>query len=475
MCIAFVLSCFALAHSARLTEKRIDLLPTPTNELQAMQEPRHISGYFQLNRTYDAHMFYFFFESRSLKPDDPVVLWMTGGPGCSSELAVFYENGPYHINEDLSLERSEYGWDVNSNMIFVDQPINTGFSYSDDPRDRVYDEHTVAEDMLEFLQAFLEVHPDMADRDFFVTGESYAGHYVPAVSNRLFLEMKKPDAGSKINLKGFAVGNGLTDPGIQYGAYSDFALMNNIISPTAARWVKATYPLCRIGIQLCNSWDVSLVCQLSLQYCQTTQFAPIMAANPTMNVYDIRKECEGPLCYDFSRLDKYINQDSVRQKLGVGDRKWESCSTDVYFDMLGDWMKNFDPPIPAMLQGGIRVMIYAGKEDFICNWVGNQRWVDALPWFGKGQWAAAKEQEWVVDGESAGTAKAVGPLSFVKVDKAGHMVPMDQGANALDMITKFTRNQPLVETESILHLASDEVKLADDLLGRKSGPADMSG
>lgn len=108
----------------------------------------------QLNRTYDAHMFYFFFESRSLKADDPVVLWMTGkcgscvsldaveggaehsssfigGPGCSSELAVFYENGPYHIKEDLSLERSEYGWDTNSNMIFVDQPINTGFSYSD--------------------------------------------------------------------------------------------------------------------------------------------------------------------------------------------------------------------------------------------------------------------------------------------------------------------------------------------------------
>ena len=85
-------------------------------------------------------------------------------------------------------------------------------------------------------------------------------------------------------------------------------------------------------------------------------------------------------------------------------------------------MKNFDPPIPAMLQSGIRVMIYAGVEDFICNWVGNQRWVDALPWYGKGQWAAAKEQEWEVDGGSAGTVKAVGPLSFVKVDAAGHMV-----------------------------------------------------
>ena len=67
-------------------------------------------------------------------------------------------------------------------------------------------------------------------------------------------------------------------------------------------------------------------------------------------------------------------------------------------------------------------MIYAGVEDFICNWVGNQRWVDTLPWYGKGQWAAAQDQDWAVDGKAAGTAKAVGPLTFVKVDAAGHMV-----------------------------------------------------
>ena len=89
---------------------------------------------------------------------------------------------------------------------------------------------------------------------------------------------------------------------------------------TAALLVQM-FPLCKLGIQLCNSWNVGFVCQLSLQYCQATQFAPIMAANPTMNVYDIRKECVGPLCYDFARLETYINQDSVRQKLGVGDRK----------------------------------------------------------------------------------------------------------------------------------------------------------
>jgi serine carboxypeptidase-like clade 4 len=97
------------------------------------------------------------------------------------------------------------------------------------------------------LLALTAVHPEMADRDFYVTGESYAGHYVPAVSNRLFLD--KPDVEKKINLKGFAIGNGLTDPGIQYGAYSDFALINNLISPTAARWIKAVRDCCLSAFQ----------------------------------------------------------------------------------------------------------------------------------------------------------------------------------------------------------------------------------
>ena len=79
----------------------------------------------------------------------------------------------------------------------------------------------------------------MADRDFYVTGESYAGHYVPAVSNRIFLHNNKPDVRNKINLKGFAIGNGLTDPGIQYGGYSDYALKNGLISAGTGRVVKA--------------------------------------------------------------------------------------------------------------------------------------------------------------------------------------------------------------------------------------------
>ena len=56
-------------------------------------------------------MFYFFFESRKKKDDAPVVIWLTGGPGCSSELAMFYENGPFKIDKNMSLAWNEYGWD----------------------------------------------------------------------------------------------------------------------------------------------------------------------------------------------------------------------------------------------------------------------------------------------------------------------------------------------------------------------------
>lgn len=67
-------------------------------------------------------MFYFFFESRGCK-SDPVVIWLTGGPGCSSELALFYENGPVHIANNLSLVWNDYGWDKVSDLSLVDEAL----------------------------------------------------------------------------------------------------------------------------------------------------------------------------------------------------------------------------------------------------------------------------------------------------------------------------------------------------------------
>jgi carboxypeptidase C (cathepsin A) len=441
------MACTAAARDQqRLTMQPISLVGSAAAAANG-QGPERYSGYFKLNRTYDAHMFFFYFQAR-VEPDSedtPVVLWMTGGPGCSSELAVFFENGPWNINpDDLSVSETKHGWDVHHHMIFVDQPVNTGFSYSDDDRDRCYDEECVSNDMLDFLQEFFKSVPKLQGRKFFVTGESFAGHYVPAVASHIFHATQSGEAQPPINLQGLAIGNGLTDPAIQYGAYSDYALQNKLIGPLMHSNLKLLYPACKFALELCDtlSWDFE--CILAVQFCQMTQFAPIMMENFQMNVYDIRKECEGALCYsEFEVLDRYLNQPSVRKALGVGDREWESCNMEVHSDFMGDWGHNYDVVLPELLSAGVRVMIYVGDQDFICNWVGNRQWVDVLPWDGSKRWAAAVEETWLVDGEEAGSVTAVDGFSFVKVAQAGHMVPMDQPKHGLDMITRFTRGEPL--------------------------------
>ena len=86
--------------------------------------------------------------------------------------------------------------------------------------------------------------------------------------------------------------------------------------------------------------------------------------------YDIRKPCVGSLCYDFSNLEKFLNKKSVRESLGVGDIEFVSCSPSVYEAMLLDWMRNLEAGIPELLENDIKVLIYAGEYDLICNWLG---------------------------------------------------------------------------------------------------------
>ncbi|XP_027363665.1 serine carboxypeptidase-like [Abrus precatorius] len=402
----------------------------------SVEDLGHYAGYYPIQHSHAARMFYFFFESRNSK-EDPVVIWLTGGPGCSSELALFYENGPFKIADDLSLVWNEYGWDKASNLLYVDQPTGTGFSYSTDLRDIRHNEEGVSNDLYDFMQAFFAEHPEYAKNDFFITGESYAGHYIPAFATRIHRGNQAKD-GIHINLKGLAIGNGLTNPAIQYKAYPDYALEMGIIKKaTHDRLDKVLVPACELAIKLCGT-DGKIACATAYVVCNLI-FSDIMLHAGNANYYDIRKKCEGSLCYDFSNMEKFLNQKSVRDSLGVGKIHFVSCSTEVYLAMLVDWMRNLEVGIPALLEDGINLLVYAGEYDLICNWLGNSRWVHAMEWSGQKEFVASPEVPFVVNGSEAGLLKSYGPLSFLKVHDAGHMVPMDQPKAALEMLKKWTQ------------------------------------
>ncbi|CAN8270071.1 unnamed protein product [Cochlearia groenlandica] len=397
----------------------------------------HHAGYYKLPNSRGASMFYFFFESRNKKKDDPMVIWLTGGPGCSSELAMFYENGPFKITNNMSLTWNEYGWDQVSNLLYVDQPVGTGYSFTTDKSDIRHDETGVSNDLYDFLQAFFAEHPELAKKNFYITGESYAGHYIPAFAARVH-KGNKANEGVHVNLKGFAIGNGLTDPAIQYPAYPDYALNMGLITQAEHDRLSKIIPLCELSIKLCGT-DGTVSCMASYLVCNTL-FSGVMKNAPGVNHYDIRKKCVGSLCYDFSNMEKFLNLKSVRTSLGVGDIDFVSCSTSVYQAMLMDWMRNLEVGIPTLLEDGINLLVYAGEYDLICNWLGNSRWVNAMEWSGKESFVASEEVPFVVDGKEAGSLKSYGQLSFLKVHDAGHMVPMDQPKAALKMLKRWIEN-----------------------------------
>lgn len=127
-----------------------------------------------------------------------------------------------------------------------------------------------------------------------------------------------------------------------------------------------------------------------------------------------------------------------------------------------------------MLAAGIRVLIYAGDQDLICNWLGNERWVDQLNWVGSDSWIKAEEEVWSVGEEEAGSVRQVGPLSFVKVFGAGHMSPMDKPPQTLHMLTAFTRNKPLGPSGGVPVGTTLAIGGSKKAAGRKEGPAGVA-
>lgn len=168
-----------------------------------------------------------------------------------------------------------------------------------------------------------------------------------------------------------------------------------------------------------------------------------------MNPYDMSKVCDGPisetLCYPVTKhINSYLSQPAVRAALGVDDavpQNFTSCSNVVgaHFHAMLDGYHPTYLYVAALLERGVRTLIYVGSYDWICNWVGNEAWTSALEWSGAGEFTGEALRVWEVDGKRAGrvrSKKGLG-LTFATVEGAGHMVPYDKPKEALEMVKRW--------------------------------------
>eukprot|EP01083_Nonionella_stella_P291567 992039_1 len=343
----------------------------------------------------------------------------------------------------MSLSMNPYSWNSKANVIWIDQPSATGYSYDDAASSPVYNENQIADDLYEFMQLFLQNNTKYEKLDFYVTGESYAGHYIPHFSRRVYDGNNNLQPGDVyINLRGLAIGDGLVDPYNQYPGYPPYALDHNLVSKAAYDTMEGCLPLCEEEIKLCNNLNGSeafAACENAYDTCNICELIPVTSSG--INPYDVRIKCEvQPLCYNFTNEDIFFNLKSTMNGLGAKVNKWISCNRVVEMDLVfaGDWMKDFAQDITVLLNDGMNVLVYFGVWDYIVNWYGGYDWMKKLDWQYNKQWNAQKNITWMVDNKVAGYYQTYANLTFLQVLGAGHMVPMNEPENALAMIQQLT-------------------------------------
>ncbi|KAI0998552.1 Carboxypeptidase Y A [Podosphaera aphanis] len=396
---------------------------------------KQYSGYLD-DEENDKHLFYWFFESRNDPKNDPVILWLNGGPGCSSLTGLFLELGPASIDKNLKIINNPYSWNSNASVIFLDQPVNVGYSYSGRS---VSNTVAAGKDVYALLTLFFNQFPEYKSQDFHIAGESYAGHYIPDFAAEILSHKDR-----NINLKSVLIGNGLTDVYTQYEYYRPMACGEggypSVLSESECKAMDEALPRCQTLIQSCYDHNSIFTCVPASIYCNNAMITPYQRTG--QNVYDIREPCEdsGNLCYPaLGWISEYLNRQEVKEELGVEVDSYDSCNNNINRNFLfhGDWTQPFHRLVPQIL-AEIPVLIYAGDADFICNWLGNQAWTEALEWPGQEsfQKSAVKDVE-LENGHKYGKIKSNGNFTFLQVFGAGHMVPLNQPEASLDFLNRW--------------------------------------
>jgi len=404
-----------------------------------IDDVKQYTGYIDLEEE-DKHFFFWFFEARHKPKDAPVILWLNGGPGCSSLTGLFFELGPSEIGPDIKPVSREYAWNNHANLIFLDQPVNTGFSYSES--ESVKDSVTAGEDVYAFLELFFKQFPEYTGRDFHIAGESYAGHYIPVFGAEIARHEDR-----SFNLTSLLIGNGLIDPLRQYDFYEPMACGGGeyaaVLDEEECQGMLDAQPRCNALIESCYEAQSAFVCVPASIYCNNKMMGPYQQTG--LNMYDIREKCADTpdgLCYpQLGWMDQYLNSPEVKAAIGAeGVEKYESCNFDVNGGFLfnGDWMLPYYTNVADLLEKGIPILDYAGLADFICNALGTNNFAEQLEWSGHEEFASAPVKSWKLeDGTYAGRKRNYKHFTSLQIFEAGHMSPFDQPQALHEMVNEW--------------------------------------
>lgn len=381
-------------------------------------------------------LYYIFYESSSSDSSDaPVILWLSGGPGCSGLAGGLFELGPCIFDDEANrISFNPHAWSSLAHVIFLDQPRGTGFS--DPDADNFWTHETSTQDMTEFLNQFFTAHLELETHDFYIFGESYGGHYVPDLAQHL---LTSDVARWKPFLKGIGIGNGVVSPKAVVDSYVGFAASNTYGKDLLGSRESELRELAKrfvVASERCNGGAIASThlrthpkadCDDAVSlFHQFSALSSSGAIGAGWNEYDMRRECHEDdrigLCYRFSRLEDFVNQKHVLAYLGVSDRAWQLCSMGLTESLRQwDYLEESESRVAYLLEHQVRVLVYGGDADTVVNWMAQDEWTRRLQWSHQQEFNEAPLTFFVVNGEQVGLVRTANGLSFMKVFQAGHV------------------------------------------------------
>ncbi|XP_062619801.1 probable serine carboxypeptidase CPVL isoform X2 [Saccostrea cucullata] len=391
------------------------------------------AGFFTVNKTTNSNMFFWFFPAQTNPETAPVVLWLQGGPGGSSLFGLFVENGPIMVDKDIKLSNRKMTWNTKYSMLYIDNPVGTGFSFTGKDEGYATNEQDVARDLYSCLTQFFQVFHQFQKNDFYATGESYAGKYVPAISYKIHME--NPQAKTKINFKGMAIGDGLCDPETMMGQYATFMYSIGLLDEKQRAYFQGMTDKATIYIRGKNfkaAFDI--FGQLILG--DTTYFYNVTNIADNFNFLRTQEPEE------FNYYGNYVAKPEVRAAIHVGNLTYNS-GTQVEMHLINDVMDTVKPWIIPIMEN-YKVMFYNGQLDIIIPVPMTEFFLLSIDWSGKDMYRTTDRLIWRInpdDKEVAGYVRQVKNFYQVIVRNAGHILPYDQPERGYDMIQRFIENK----------------------------------
>ncbi|KAK5172778.1 uncharacterized protein LTR77_002898 [Saxophila tyrrhenica] len=437
------------------------------------------SGYVDIEE--HQHIFWWFFEARDVDPSTaPLTVWINGGPGSSSMIGLFQELGPCGVDSNGEVFSREYAWNNVSNMLFIDQPAQTGFSYSipvpgyiglssqlvlleedvcphyahgcqtysyPSPLYTVNSTQNAAPGMWKTLQGFMGAFPQYSRNGFHFATESYGGHYGPVFNEYIETQNALIDSGClpnahRIQLESVLIGNGWFDPLIQYEAFYNYT-----VNP--GNTYGLTLPNGRVRNQMYNGmygrgncYDQTIQCRRSGRndVCAKADNFCYLIVEYVLDValgrdeYDVRELMPDPFPPTF--YVDYLNTPKVQQAIGAYVNFSEGSSLGGGFSNTGDddRLQGAVKDSKKLVDQGIYMVQFNGDADYVCNWIGNEVVAENInaPGFTSAGYANISTSDDIVHGVS----KQSDNFAFVRIYEAGHEVPFYQPVVALEMFQR---------------------------------------